>query len=127
MARVPLGVAFLAVLNLLAGILILVGSSPIFSEFSYLVLAHILQSVQYGMVLIAVIYIALGLGLLSLARWAWYADIIFAMLNLLIIALGVIGPGGTLNLSNISWISLLLNLIIVLYLNQESIKRKFYI
>ncbi|MHA1780064.1 MAG: hypothetical protein ACTSYL_04245 [Candidatus Thorarchaeota archaeon] len=60
MARVPLGVVFLAVLNLLAGILILVGSSPI-SEFSHLVLAHALQSVQYGMVPIAVIYIALWL------------------------------------------------------------------
>ncbi len=125
MARVPLGVAFLATLNLLTGILILMGSGPLFGEFTYLILGYVLKQVQYGSIILGLIYIMLGIGLLTLSRWAWYGDIIFGLFNLLIIILGVIAPGGPLGPGNISWITLILNLIIVLYLNQEGIRRKF--
>lgn len=125
MSKVPLGVIFLAVLNILAGILILVGDNPLFHDYSIFILSSILRSIPYGPIIMGLIYIVLGFGLFSLAKWAWYIDIAFALLNLLIIILDVFTTGGPLHIGSILWIPLLINLIIVLYLNQGTIRRKF--
>ena len=126
MARIPLGVALLAVLNLITGVLLLVGSTPLLADFNWLLLIALLRNIPYSVLIIGIIYILLCVGLLSLARWAWYADIIFAIFNLILIALDIISMG-TIHLNNIAWIPLILNLIIVLYLNQYGIRRKFNI
>ncbi|MDF1539437.1 MAG: hypothetical protein P1Q69_11105 [Candidatus Thorarchaeota archaeon] len=123
MARVPLGIIILAILNFLTGLLLFLGSTPLLSEFSWILLSNLLSSIPYSILIVALIYIVLGLGLFTLAKWAWFADILFAIFNLLIIVLDVLGifgsPGG------IPWVALILNIIIVLYLNQRSIKNKF--
>ncbi len=124
MARLPLGVLLLAVLNIVTGILMLLGSTPLLNEFNWVLLTELLQTIPYGGFIIAVVYIILGLGLISLAKWAWYADIIFALFNLVLIFLDIFAAGA-INLAQIAWIPLLLNLIIVIYLNQGSIRRKF--
>jgi uncharacterized membrane protein (DUF2068 family) len=120
MARVPLGVIILAILNFLTGILLLIGST-LLTDFSWLLLNEIFSSIQYGALIVAIIYIILGLGLFSLAGWAWYADIIFAIFNLIVIIWNILVGG------SIPWIALILNLIIVLYLNQRGIKSKFHV
>jgi uncharacterized membrane protein (DUF2068 family) len=120
MTRVPLGVIILAVLNILTGILLLIGST-LLASFSWLLLSEIFSSIQYGALIIALLYIILGLGLLSMAGWAWYADIIFAIFNLIIIIWNILVGG------SIPWVTLILNLIIVLYLNQRGIKSKFHV
>jgi len=120
MARVPLGVIILAVLNFLTGILLLLGST-LLTDFSWLLLSEIFASVQYGALIVAIVYIILGLGLFSLAGWAWYADIIFALFNLIVIIWNILVGG------SIPWIALILNLIIVLYLNQRGIRSKFHV
>ncbi|MFW9919708.1 MAG: hypothetical protein ACFFED_08925 [Candidatus Thorarchaeota archaeon] len=124
MARVPLGVIILGVLNFLTGILLLIGSTPLLADFNWILLTGIIQGLPYGAILVGLAYILLGFGLLSLARWAWYADIILALINLLLIVVDILGAG-SIQLGNIPWISLILNLIIVVYLNQRSIRRKF--
>ncbi len=124
MARVPLGVIILGVLNFLTGILLMVGSTPLLADFNWILLTGIIQGIPYGAFLIGLAYVLLGFGLITLAAWAWYADIILALVNLLLMAVDIISAG-SINLGNIPWISLLLNLIIVFYLNQRSIRRKF--
>ncbi|MFW9933887.1 MAG: hypothetical protein ACFFDR_14720 [Candidatus Thorarchaeota archaeon] len=124
MARVPLGVIILGVLNFLTGILLLIGSTPLLADFNWILLTGIIQGLPYGAILVGLAYILLGFGLISLARWAWYADIILALINLLLIVVDILGAG-SIQLGNIPWISLILNLIIVVYLNQRSIRRKF--
>jgi uncharacterized membrane protein (DUF2068 family) len=120
MAHVPLGVIILAVLNILTGILLFIGST-LLTGFSWLLLSEIFSSIQYGALIIALLYIILGLGLFSLAGWAWYADIIFAIFNLIVIFWNILVGGA------IPWITLILNLIIVIYLNQGGIKSKFHV
>jgi uncharacterized membrane protein (DUF2068 family) len=118
MARVPFGIIILAVLNFLTGILLLVGET-LFPTFSGFILSEIFSGIQYGFLIIALVYIILGLGLFSLAGWAWYADIIFAIFNLIVILWNILVGG------SIPWITLILNVIIVLYLNERGIKSKF--
>jgi len=119
MARVPLGIIILAILNILTGILLIVGS-VLWTEFGWALLVALFASIPYGAIIVALVYILIGIGLLSLSGWAWYADIIFAIFNLLLIVWDFITT------SNIAWISLILNLIIALYLNQGGIRHKFH-
>lgn len=116
MARVPLGIVILAVLNLLVGVLLLVGGGLLAPEFSWMILSSILDPLPNARLLIALIYILLGIGLLTLSSWAWWLDMIFAIINLIILLL---------TFPHIALIPFIVNLIIVLYLNQGSIRRKF--
>ena len=116
MARIPLGVAILAVLNLLIGILFLAGSLVILGPLTEWIVGPFLLSIGGGATLMGILYILIGLGLLTLQSWAWWLDMVFAIINVIIALLGF---------PSISWIALVLNLFIVLYLNQRSIRRKF--
>jgi len=116
MSKVPLGVLILAVLNLLVGLLMLIGSSIFPADYTWLILGSLLSSIPNAHLIIALIYILLGVGLLTLSRWAWWLDIIFAVISLVILLL---------DFPNIALIPFVVNLIIILYLNQGSIRRKF--
>ncbi|MHA2378910.1 MAG: hypothetical protein ACXADO_12935 [Candidatus Thorarchaeota archaeon] len=116
MARTPMGVTVLAVLNLLIGILFLVGSLVILGPLTDWIVGPFLLSIGGSATLLGILYIIIGLGLLTLQSWAWWLDMVFAIINVVIALLGF---------PNISWIALVLNLIILLYLNQRSIRRKF--
>ncbi len=116
MAKVPAGVAILAVLNMLVGILMILGSLSLLSGYGNLIVGPWLTSIEGAAIIIGLFYIILGFGLFSLMSWAWWVDMFFALLNLLI---------SVLSYPSISWLTLIINLIIVVYLNQGSIKRKF--
>ncbi|NWF94553.1 MAG: hypothetical protein HXY34_00250 [Candidatus Thorarchaeota archaeon] len=118
MASVPLGVVVLAVLNILAGILLLVGSWSILSPWSWLFLGSFLLSIPNATLIVGLLYVLIGLGLLSLASWAWWADMVFAIINLILLLISY---------PSIAWLPLIVNLIIVLYLNQGGIRRRFHV
>ncbi|RDE12606.1 MAG: hypothetical protein C4K47_07670 [Candidatus Thorarchaeota archaeon] len=116
MAKTPTGVAVLALLNLLVGLLMLAGSLDMLGPLQEWVLSPGLLNIPQASLILGLFYLLLGIGLLMLAPWAWWADMLFAILNLLV---------SFISYPQISWIPLVINLIIVLYLNQGSIKRRF--
>ncbi len=116
MADVPLGVIILSVLNLLAGVLILVGSFNFLGPLSWLFAGTYLMSLPHGATIVGLLYVLIGLGLLALASWAWWLDMIFVLINIIILLL---------DFPAVAWIPLIVNVIIVLYLNQGSIRRRF--
>ncbi|MFQ5832911.1 MAG: hypothetical protein ACE5H4_09430 [Candidatus Thorarchaeota archaeon] len=116
MARVPLGVTILAVLNLLIGLLFLVGSLAILGPISQWIVGRFLMGIGGSALLLGLLYVLIGIGLLTLQSWAWWLDMIFAIINIII---------ALLDFPQISWIALVLNLIIVIYLNQRGIRRRF--
>ncbi len=116
MADVPLGVIILSVLNLLAGILILVGSFNVLGPWSWLFAGTYLLSLPHGATIVGVLYVLIGLGLLALASWAWWLDMIFVIINIIILLL---------DFPELAWIPLIVNIVIVLYLNQRGIRRRF--
>jgi hypothetical protein len=103
----PLGVMILAGLNWIQAILLLV-------------LAAILFAIPFiGLILGGVVFIVgfflfyVGLGLWNMQSWAW----MWAMLvNIL---------GAAINLANTAWFGLVVNIIIILYLNAPDIRRVF--
>jgi hypothetical protein len=116
MAKVPTGVAILAVLNMLVGILIILGTYSLLSGYGHLFVGPWMMNIEGMSLLIGLFYVFLGIGLFSLATWAWWVDIFFAILNLLI---------ALLSYPQLSWLTIIINLVIVVYLNQSGIKRKF--
>lgn len=110
----PLGVTILAVLEIIVAILYL------FSGISFILLGAVIPylvglGIIFGGVFIVfgILYFILGWGLWSLKSWAWMAALI---LNIIGLILAIIGS---------DWISVIINLIIILYLQQGEIKSRF--
>lgn len=116
MTKTPLGVAVLAALNMLVGLLMLLGGLGVLGPLVDLVVAAWLLSLPLSTTVIGIFYILLGLGLLLLMSWAYWVDIVFVIINILL---------SLVALPSISWVSFVINVAIVVYLSQSSIKRKF--
>ena len=110
----PLGVTILAVLEFIAGILGLIGgiglvalgaSIPFLGAFG----------IFFGIIVIilALIDFIIGWGLWSLKSWAWMLALVFNIINAI------------LNLIAFDIIALIINIIIILYLQQGDIKSRF--
>ena len=103
----PLGVAILAILNWLQALLLLVGG-VIFLAIPFF--GAIIGAVA---VLIGLFLFYVGLGLWNMRSWAW----MWAMLVNIIAAI--------INLFGEQWIALVVNIIIIVYLNAPDIRRVF--
>ncbi|UCE09651.1 MAG: hypothetical protein JSW61_11845 [Candidatus Thorarchaeota archaeon] len=107
----PLGVTILALLQFLGGAFMLVtGILATLAGMLFILLA------VFGMIMVILGFISLivGWGLWSLKSWAWTWAIIVNILNIIV---GIIPP--------LDYVSLAIAIIIVLYLNQPDIKRRF--
>lgn len=103
----PLGVMILAILNFLQGLLIMVTG--------FLIFAFPFFGVVVGAVvfLIGFFFFYVGLGLWNLKDWAWTWAM---LLNIL---------GAIINLFGQNWLALIVNVVIILYLNAPDIRRVF--
>ena len=104
----PLGVTILALLQIIGGVLSLLGASVFFiiPFFGWIVGGII--------AILALLDLIIGWGLWSMKSWAWMAAII---LNIISIILAIIPPT--------DYISIIIALIIILYLQQADIKSRF--
>ncbi|MFX0055867.1 MAG: hypothetical protein ACFFAX_05260 [Promethearchaeota archaeon] len=103
----PLGVMILAVLNWLQALLLIVGGVIIFA------LPFIGAIIGAVAVLIGLFLFYVGLGLWNLRSWAW----MWAMLVNIIAAL--------INLFGQQWFALVINIVIIVYLNAPNIRELF--
>lgn len=103
----PLGVAILAVLNWLQALLIIAGG--------VIVLALPFFGVILGAIaiLIGLFLFYIGLGLWNMRGWAWMWAMLINILGLII------------NFVGQQWIALVVNIIIIVYLNAPDIRRVF--
>jgi hypothetical protein len=105
----PLGVTILAVLQLLGGIfLLLTATLALLIPFFGLFLAAVIG-------IVALVYFLVAYGLFAMKSWAWIWAIITNVL------------GAILNLTSLpgSALGLIINIIVILYLNQGDIKSRF--
>ena len=124
----PFGVTLAAVLQILLGILELVGGVAV--AFVSFVLPEMFPHVRFfaprsvfsglGLVAFALIDFILAYGLWKGKGWAWFASIIFAVIGLVFSALSLfmrprLGEG----------ISLILNVVIIYYLMQPRVQSYF--
>lgn len=104
----PIGVAILAILVILIGVLFLVGAIAVLFLSGFVALAGLLPFGMLGgllgivLLIVALIWIAVGLGLWHLRSWAWWLAIIVMILSILG---GLTAPG-----------SIVIPLIILIYL-----------
>ncbi|KXH72876.1 MAG: hypothetical protein AM326_00690 [Candidatus Thorarchaeota archaeon SMTZ-45] len=103
----PLGVMILAILNFLQGLLIMVTG---FLIFAFPFFGVIVGAVVF---LIGFFFFYVGLGLWNLKDWAWTWAM---LLNIL---------GAIINLFGQNWLALIVNVVIILYLNAPDIRRVF--
>jgi hypothetical protein len=103
----PLGVMILAVLNWLQALLI-IGLGVILFAIPFF--GAVLGVIA---ILIGLFFFYIGLGLWNMRGWAW----MWAML------LNIVGA--IINLFGAGWIGLVVNIIIILYLNAPDIRRVF--
>ncbi len=105
----PLGVTILAIFQFLGGLsMIFLGSLMFLVPFIGMILGMVF-------VLLGLFYFVVGYGLFSMKSWAWIWAIITNVLGLI------------LNLFQLplSMLSIVINLIVILYLNQSDIKSRF--
>ena len=106
----PLGVTILAILQILGGLFEIFGGMVFF-------LIPILGWLFGGILLIlGVLAVIIGWGLWSMKSWAWMAAII---LNILSIIMAIA------SYPSIDYLSIIIALIIILYLQQKDIKSRF--
>ncbi len=109
MAERPLGVAILAILQMLGGLLMILAGSAIIALFP-----NIFTLIIGGAILIlGLIGFIVGWGLWGLKSWAWMWAMIVNILSII------------LNIIQQNWFGLVIPVIIVLYLNQPNIKSRF--
>ena len=103
----PLGVTILAILELLGGLFLFLAALALsLFPFFGIFLAAIVG-------LIALFYFVVAYGLFAMKSWAWIWAIITNIL------------GAIFNIAGQGWIGLIINIIIILYLNQSDIKSRF--
>lgn len=115
MAKTPLGVMILGILNILIGVLMFAGAG-ILGPLTDWIISPVILAIANAGTLIAIFYILLGICLILMMTWAWYAGMIFAIINIIFSVLGF---------PSIQWITLIINLLIVFYLNSGGIRRRF--
>ena len=103
----PLGVTILAILELLGAIVLLLAALvftlvPFFGIFIAAIIG-----------LVSLIEFIVAYGLFAMKSWAW----IWAIITNII--------GAIINIASAGWIGLIINIIIILYLNQADIKSRF--
>jgi len=106
-AERPLGVTILALLQIIGGLLSLIGGSIFFIiPFFGWIIGGII-------VILALLDLVIGWGLWSMKSWAWMAAIILNIISLIIA------------IPSFDYISIIIALIIILYLQQGDIKSRF--
>jgi len=106
-AERPLGVTILALLQIIGGILSLIGGSIFF------IIPFIGWIIGGIIVILALLDLVIGWGLWSMKSWAWMAAIILNIISLIIA------------IPTFDYISIIIALIIILYLQQGDIKSRF--
>ncbi|TFG14780.1 hypothetical protein EU537_02240 [Candidatus Thorarchaeota archaeon] len=99
----PLGVTLIAILQILQAIALIV----------FGILTLVVPFIGIPLLVIGLILFYIGKGLWEMENWAWLWAII---LNII---------GGLIAIASNNWISLVLSVIIVIYLNTEDIKSRF--
>lgn len=108
----PLGVTILAILQILGGLMMLVlGALATLAGLLFILFAI----VGVAMVILGFLGLIVGFGLWGLKSWAWTWAMI---VNILTIILGLFDLAS-------NFVSIVISLIIVIYLNQPDIKRRF--
>ncbi len=110
----PLGVTILAVLEFIAAILGFIGGIGLVALGAVIPFLGAFAAI-FGIVviLLALIDFIIGYGLWTLKSWAWMLALVFNIINAI------------LNLIFFDIISLIINIIIILYLQQGDIKSRF--
>jgi len=110
----PLGVTILAILNILGGIFqILTGYLAVMAASLLGPLGFLFVIVGGVLLFLGFISIIIGWGLWSLKSWAWMVALIVNFINLI------------LNVYSQGWISVIINLIVIVYLFQGDVKSRF--
>jgi hypothetical protein len=109
----PLGVTILALLQIIGGLFALLGGAV------FLIVPFIGWIIGGVIIIIALFDLIIGWGLWSMKSWAWMAAIILNLISL-ILSLATGYTSGSFD-----WISIIIDLIIILYLQQADIKRRF--
>jgi hypothetical protein len=107
----PLGIAILAILQILGALGVLIAGAGL-ALFG--VISPFLAILGGIMLLFGFISFYVGYGLWNMKPWAWKVAII---VNIISIVLNIIPP--------INWFGLIIPIIIVVYLQQEDIKKRF--
>ena len=108
----PLGVTILAVLQILGGLMMLVlGALATLAGLLFILFAI----VGVVMVILGILGLIVGFGLWGLKSWAWTWAMIVNILGIIF---------GLFDIWN-NIISIVISLIIIIYLNQPDIKRRF--
>lgn len=103
----PLGVTILALLQIIGGVLSLLAGSVLFLiPFFGWILGGII-------VILALLDLVIGWGLWAMKSWAWMAAIILNIISLI------------MAIPTTDYISIIISLIIILYLQQGDIKSRF--
>lgn len=106
----PLGVTILAILQMLGGIIALIGGIGGIALMYFLPLLGILGAV---LLIVGLIELFVGYGLWGMKSWAWTWAMIINILNII------------LSIVQFDIVGLIIPLIIVIYLNQPDIKSRF--
>jgi uncharacterized membrane protein HdeD (DUF308 family) len=108
----PLGVTILAILQILGGLVMLVvGALATLAGLLFILFAI----VGIVMVILGLLGLVVGFGLWGLKSWAWMWAMIVNILSIIF---------GLFNLQA-NFVSIVISLIIIIYLNQPDIKRRF--
>ena len=108
----PLGVTILAILQILGGLLMLVAGALASLAGIFIIL---FVAVGVAMLILGLLGVVVGFGLWGLKSWAWTWAMI---VNILSIIFGLFNFGA-------NFVSIVISLIIVIYLNQPDIKSRF--
>ncbi|MBS3794676.1 MAG: hypothetical protein KGY80_07255 [Candidatus Thorarchaeota archaeon] len=107
----PLGITILAILQMLGGLFSLIAGAGMIALGAFSMYLAILGGI---LLLFGLISFYVGYGLWNMESWAWKVAII---VNIISIVLNLIPP--------INWVGLIIPVIIVIYLQQEDIKKRF--
>ena len=108
----PLGVTILAILQILGGFFMLItGALAALAGLLFIIFAII----GVAMMILGLIGLVVGFGLWGLKSWAWTWAMIVNILSIIF---------GLFNLQA-NFVSIVISLIIIIYLNQPDIKRRF--
>ena len=117
----PAGVAILALLNLIVGIFGILEGITI----DFIMVGGdltLVSSFQLGTILVGIFQIIAGIGLYRLRSWAWILAMLVTFIGL-IINIAIVTLDFTLFLEYL--LAMLIRIVILAYLNKESIRTRF--
>ncbi|MGQ4912637.1 MAG: hypothetical protein ACP6KW_10750 [Candidatus Thorarchaeota archaeon] len=109
----PLGVTILAILEILGGILGILGGFAVVSLEMIYPTGGLFLAIGALTLILGFVALIIGWGLWSLKSWAWMAALIINLINLI------------LNIFSFALLGAVINLIIIIYLQQADIKSRF--